>query len=184
VSVATIYAEALYEAAVDADAAEQVASDLSAFAEAVESSPELRSVLDNPEVDTRARKGIVATLTEDAHPVVANFLQVLIDRHRIGDLEEIVEAFRDRVARAQHRLEVEAVTAVPLPDDLRERIVKRLKEKTGSTVDLTESVDPDIVGGLVLNVGGKVVDGSVRHRIDELREALRHTPVDAAATAS
>ena len=88
------------------------------------------------------------------------------------------------MARAQDRLEVEAVTAIPLADDLRERIVKRLEEKTGSSVALTESVDPGIVGGLVLRVGGVVVDGSVRHRIDELREALERVPVDAATAAS
>lgn len=183
-SVATTYAEALYEAAVDADAVERVASDLSGFAEAVEGSPELRSVLDNPEIDTRAKKGTVAALSEGAHPVVANFLQVVIDRGRISELEEIVESFRDRVARAQDRLEVEAITAIPLPDDLRARIIRSIEEKTGSAVDLTESVDPGIVGGLVLNVGGKVVDGSVRHRIDELREALRHARVDAATAPS
>lgn len=183
-SVATTYAEALYEAAVDADAVEAVASDLAGFAEAVEGSPELRSVLDNPEIDTRAKKGAVAALTDGANPVVANFLQVLLDRSRIHEFTEIAAAFQDRVARSQDRIEVEAVTAVPLPDDLRARIVKRIEEKTGSAVDLTESVDPDIVGGLVLHVGGVVVDGSVRHRIDELREMLRHTPVDAATAAS
>ena len=73
---------------------------------------------------------------------------------------------------------------MPLPDDLRERIVERIEEKTGHTVDLTESVDPDIVGGLVLRVGGVVVDGSVRHRIDELATRLQSAPVDAAAVAT
>lgn len=183
-SVASTYAEALYEAAGDADALEAVTSELTGFDEAVAGSEELRSVLDNPEIDTRAKKGTVTALTEGAHPVVGNFLQVLLDRGRFHDFPEIVEAFQERVARAQDRLEVEAVTALSLPGDLRERIVKRIEEKTGSAVELTESVDPDIVGGLVLHVGGTVVDGSVRHRIDELREALRHAPVDRATAAS
>ena len=77
-----------------------------------------------------------------------------------------------------------AITAVPLPADLREQIVKRIEEKTGNAVDLTESVDPDTVGGLVLHIGGVVVDGSVRRRIEDLRDALRHTSVDAATAAS
>ena len=75
---------------------------------------------------------------------------------------------------------MEAVTAVPLPDDLRERIVERMQAKTNATIELTESVDPDVVGGLVLRVGEVVVDGSVRHRIDELRRELSGVPVDAA----
>jgi ATP synthase F1 delta subunit len=183
-SVASTYAEALYESAVESDAVEAVSSDLDAFASAVEESPELSGALSNPDVDARSKKAVVATLTEGAHALAANFLQLLIDRGRIGELAEIRGAFDERVTRAQGRLTVEAVTAVPLPDDLRRRIVERIQGKTGATVDLTESVDPEIVGGLVLRVGGVVVDGSLRHRLDELRQALRATSVDAAASAS
>ena len=71
---------------------------------------------------------------------------------------------------------MEAVTAVPLPDDLRKRIVEEHLPEDRPDVHLTESVDPEIVGGLVLRIGGAVVDGSVRHRIDELREALGAAP--------
>lgn len=182
-SVATTYAEALYEAAADAGSVDAVSADLSAFAGAAEESDELRSVLVNPQIDTGAKKAAVGALAEGADPLVVNFLQVLIDRGRIHDLGEVARAFQERVARAQDRLEVEAVTAIPLPDDLRARIVTRLEEKTGNSITLSESVDPDIVGGLVLRVGGVVVDGSLRSRLDGLGDALRNAPVDA-ATAS
>jgi len=184
VSVATTYAEALYEAAVDAGAVPAVASDVSAFSEAVAGSDELRLILENPEIDRQTKKAAVASLAEGATPIVGNFLQVLIDRGRIAEFGEIARAFIGRVAQAEGRVEVEAVTAVPLPDDLRARIVERVRSTTGATVELTESVDPEIVGGLVLRVGGTVVDGSVRHRIEELRQTLRAAPVDAAAAAS
>lgn len=183
-SVAGTYAEALYESAAEAGAIDAVSADVAAFVEAVESSDELRAVLGNPEIETRAKKGVVGELTADAHPLVGNFLQVLIDRGRIAEFPEIAQAFAERVSAATGRLEVEAVTAVPLPDDLRRRIVESIEEKTGTSVDLTETVDPGIVGGLVLRIGGVVVDGSVRHRIDELREALRSASVVAATTAS
>ncbi len=180
VSVATTYADALYEAAVDADAVPQVAADVNAFAEAVEGSPELRMALDNPEIDSRAKTSVIAAVAADAHPLVGNFLQVLVERGRIAEFLEIAQAFRERVARAQARIEVEAVTAVPLPDDLRDRIVESIQSKTHATVELTESVNPDVVGGLVLHVGEVVIDGSVRHRIEELRHDLTRAPVDAA----
>jgi F-type H+-transporting ATPase subunit delta len=180
VSVATTYAEALYEAAEGAGAVPQVAADVDAFAEAVDSSGELRMVLENPEIDSRAKGSAVGALAADAHPLFANFLQVLVDRGRAGEFPEIADAFRERVARAQARLEVEAVTAVPLPDDLRARIVESLQASTGSTVELSESVDPDVVGGLVLRVGEVVVDGSVRRRLEDLRHDLAAAPVDAA----
>ena len=179
-SVATTYAEALYEAALDADAVPQVAADVEAFATAVGESSDLEAALENPEIDSRAKSSVVGAIATDAHPLFANFLQVLVERGRIAEYLEIAAAFRERVARAEARLEVEAVTAVPLPDDLRGRIVDSLQAKTNATVELTESVDPDVIGGLVLRVGEVVVDGSVRHRIEELRRELTAAPVDAA----
>jgi F-type H+-transporting ATPase subunit delta len=183
VSVAATYAEALFEAASDAGAVDAVAGEVAGFAEAVEGSAELRQFLDNPEIEARAKKEALQELTSSAAPITANFLQVLVDRGRITEFPEIARAFADRVAAEEGRLEVEAVTAVPLPDDLRNRIVEEISRKTGRTVDLTESVDPEIVGGLVLRIGGAVVDASVRHRIEELRAALQAAPVDAALTA-
>lgn len=179
-SVAATYAEALYEAAVEGSALGPVADDVAAFAAAVDESAELRAVLHNPEIDTADKRSIVETLAQDANPLVLNFLRVLADRGRLAEFSEIADAFAARVARAEHRIEVEAVTAVPLPDDLRESIVARVRETTGAQeVDLTETVDPEILGGLVLRVGGAVVDGSVRHRLEELRLSLRRAPVDA-----
>lgn len=182
--VATTYAEALYEAASNAGTVDGVSTDVAGFAEALEGSPELRSVLSNPEIPIGAKKTAVSALVSGADPLVENFLQVLLDRGRIHEFGEIATAFQERVARAQERLEVEAITAIPLPEDLRARIIARIQEKTGSAVSLTESVDPEIVGGLVLHVGGVVVDGSVRHRIEQLRGVLQRAPVDAATAAS
>lgn len=180
-SVAATYAEALYEAAVGANALDQVASGVGDFAAAFDESAELRAALGNPEVDHARKRAIVTALSEGAHPHVTNLLKVLVDRGRITELPEIAAAFQARVARAESRLDVEAVTAIPLPADLRERIVASIAEKTGQSVTLTESVDPDIVGGLVLKVGEAVVDGSVRSRIEDLRRDLAAASVDAAA---
>lgn len=180
-SVAATYAEALYEAAVDAGALDQVADGFGAFAQAFEESQDLRMALSNPGIEPSAKRAVVESLAEGAHPQVANMLRLLIDRDRITELPEIAEAFQARVARAEQRLEVQAVTAVPLPDDLRDRIVASLQEKTGQAVVLSESVDPDIVGGLVLRVGETVIDGSVRRRLEQLRRELTGVSVDSAA---
>jgi F-type H+-transporting ATPase subunit delta len=181
-SVAATYAEALYEAAVDAGALDRVTEEVTAFAEAVAASDELRGALESPEVDAEPKKAVIGALADEVHPLTLNFLRVLIDRRRLQELPDAAEALRDRVDRAEGRLEVEAVTALPLPPDLRERIVARVREQTGAAeVQLTESVDPDIVGGLVLRVGGVVVDGSLRQRIEGLRRTLTAATVDAAA---
>jgi ATP synthase F1 delta subunit len=183
VSVAATYAEALYEAAVEGSAVTPVAEDVAALAEAVRGSQELRAALENPEIDTRAKKAVVEGVADGAHPLVLNFLRVLADRGRLGEFLDLADAFAARVARSENRIEVEVVTAVPLPTDLRERIVEQIRGKTGADVDLTETVEPEIVGGLLLRVGGAVIDGSVRHRLEELRLSLRGAPVDAVETA-
>jgi F-type H+-transporting ATPase subunit delta len=183
-SVASTYAEALFESATDTGAVDAVASDLAQFATAVEESAELRDVIDNPEVDRRAKRSIIDALTEGADPLLANFLKVLVDRGRLTELREIADAFAERVDRAEARLEVEAITAIPLPADLRDRIVEEITRKTGQSVVLSESVDPEIVGGLVLKVGELVVDGSVRHDLDRLAERLHSVSVDAALAPS
>ncbi len=178
-SVEATYADALYEAALGASAVTPVAEDIGSFAAALDESDELRAVLGNPEVDAAARRGVVEALAEGAHPLVLNFLRVLADRGRLEDFPLIARAFADRVSRAENRIDVEAVTAVPLPADLRDRIVEQIRAKTGAEVRLTETVDPDIVGGLLLHVGDAVVDGSVRHRLEQLRLSMRRAHVDA-----
>jgi F-type H+-transporting ATPase subunit delta len=102
---------------------------------------------------------------------------VLVDRGRIAELAPIAEAFEQRVAQAENRLEVTAVAAVSLSEELRDKIIQRIKRETGSDVDLEESVDPEVIGGLVLEVEGIRIDGSVRRRLDGLRARLAAAPV-------
>ena len=179
-SVAGTYAEALYEAAVDAGAVEQVARDLRDFRDAYAESEELARSLASPELETARKRAIVAGLSGAAHALVRRFLDVLVERGRIEALPQIVEAFDERVAEAEGRITVEALTAVPLTDELRQAIVNKVERDTGRTVSLVERVDPELLGGLVLRAGGIVVDGSVRSRIEALRRTLSSAPVETA----
>lgn len=182
-SVAGTYGEALYEAASDGGALAAVASDLDGFRALLGDSEELRTALSDPEVELPARKRVVEQLTADANPLLTNFLLVLLDRDRLGELTPIAEAFAARVAEAEGRIAVHAVTAVPLSDDLRQRIVERVRDETGRVVDLTESVEHDIIGGLVLSAGSVVMDASVREQLRDLRSTLVAAPVEAAVGA-
>jgi F-type H+-transporting ATPase subunit delta len=185
VSVAATYAEALYEAAVDSRVVPEIAAQVSEFRDGVEASSELRDVLYNPEFDTRVKKDVVAKLTEGAHELFANFVQILLDRGRIEDLSAIADEFAARVAAAEGRLRVSVRTAVPLPADLRDRLVAQISERTGRSVDIDTVVDPEIVGGLVIETDGSVVDASVRQRLADLRQGMLHASVrDAVAAES
>jgi F-type H+-transporting ATPase subunit delta len=172
VSVAATYAEALYQAAAAKGAVPQVSADLAALGEALGADGDVARVLHNPQVESRAKKAALAGLAGTANPLTINLLQVLVDRGRLEELPAMSAAFADRVAAAEGRLAVEVTSAVPLPDDLRTRVVERIREQTAKTPEITEHVDPEIIGGLVLRVGGVVTDASVRGRLNGLRRTI------------
>ena len=170
--VSTTYAEALYQAADGTNTVGQVAADLSALAEALGADSDVARVLHNPKVDSRSKKAALGALAGSANPLTVNLLQILVDRGRLEELPSLASAFADRVALAEDRLAVEVTSAIPLVDDLRAKVVERIREQTGKTPEITERVDPDIIGGLVLRVGGVVTDASVRGRFDGLRRSI------------
>lgn len=171
-SVAATYAEALYQAAAEKNAVAQVAADLAALAEALGADSDVARILHNPKVDSRAKKAALAGLADSANPLTINLLQVLVDRGRLEEVPSLASAYGARVAEAEGRLAVEVTSAIPLVDELRAKVVERIREQTGKTPEITERVDPDIIGGLVLRVGGVVTDASVRGRLDGLRRSI------------
>src|ERR687885_2451135 len=112
-----MYAEALFAAAKESDRVAPVHDELTQFVEAMRDVPELRELLRNPELDTRAKRQVLDDLLTDADELVRNFLRLLVDKHRIVELDEIHREFERLVAREQQRLEVELTTAVELPED-------------------------------------------------------------------
>lgn len=176
-SVAATYAEALYESAAANGVVAEVAAQLVQVRDAIESNPELHDVLDNPEFDTRVKKDVASRLLVDANPLIANFVQVLLDRGRLDELAAIADEFVARVAAAEGRLRVRVRTAIPLPDDLRDRLVAQISERTGRPVDIDTVVDSEITGGLVIETDGSVVDASVHGRLVALRQSMLHASV-------
>jgi F-type H+-transporting ATPase subunit delta len=164
-SVAATYAEALFEAAQAQSAVDQVRTELGEFAAAMPAGSELREALMGPEVD-------------GAHPVSVGLVLVLLDRGRIGEIDDVVAAYGRRVDAAEGRVVVTAVTAVPLTPELRQKIQDKVRAQTGRDAEIEETVDPSIIGGLVLRVGDVVVDASLRTRLDEMRRSLESAPID------
>ena len=169
------YAQALFEAAQERGRLAQVHEELDDFAAAVAEVPELRSVLRNPQVDPRAKAGLLEELLGDADELVRNFLRLTAEKGRVGEIEEMARELDRLVARAERRLDVELTTAFELSEEDAERIVAQIEEASGRKVDATRTVDPDLIGGLVLQAGSLRVDSSVRGRIERLRRELVST---------
>jgi len=149
-----------------------VHDELADFATAVSDVPELRSVLRNPQVDPRTKARILDELVGDADELVRNFLRLTAEKGRIGAIEEIVREFERLVAAEERRLNVALTTAYELSDEDAGEIVKQIEQASGRKVEATRSVDPDLIGGMVLEAGSLRVDGSVRGRLERLRQEL------------
>ena len=116
-------------------------------------SPELRAVLRNPQLEPSAEGAILADLAGDEEPLFTHFLQVVAEKGRAGELEEIAKEFERLMAREERRLTVELTTARELSDAEAEAIVKQIEKAAGRKVEATQKVDPDLVGGIVLQAG-------------------------------
>jgi F-type H+-transporting ATPase subunit delta len=145
---------------------------LSDFAVAVEQTPELRNVLRNPQIESSAKANILADIAGDDEPLFKNFLLLIAEKGRAGELEDIAHEFERLMAREERRLTVELTTARELTDDEAKAIVAQIEKAAGRTVEATRSVDPDLVGGIVLQAGSYRVDASVRGRLERLRQTL------------
>jgi F-type H+-transporting ATPase subunit delta len=167
-----MYARALFEAAERAGRIDAVERDLGAFAGAIESSPELAAFLSNPQIEPAAKSDVLEQLSEGADDLVRNALRLTADKGRAGEIATIRDEFQQLVDRARGRIAVELTTAYALTDEEAGAIVRQIEDASGRSVEATRRVDPDLVGGLILEIGTLRVDASVRGRIARLREGL------------
>ena len=167
-----MYARALYEAARDQDRVDVVRAELAELTAAMETSPELEAFLANPQLDPSAKAGVLEEVTTGADPVVRNFVRLVASKGRAGQLRAIAEAFEAIVDQEEGRISVELTTAYELGDDEAKAIVARIEQASGRSVEATRSVDPDLIGGMILQAGSLRVDASVRGRLDRLRREL------------
>ena len=166
------YARSLFEAAREAGRLAEVRRQLVDFVETTHAVPELHAILRNPQLDRRAKMAAVDAVAGDSDPLVLNLLRLLIEKGRAGEIDEVGEEFERLAAREEGELSVELTTAFELSEDDARSIVGQIEQASGRTVEATRSVDPDLIGGLVLQAGSMRVDASVRGRLERLRQEL------------
>jgi F-type H+-transporting ATPase subunit delta len=167
-----MYARALFEAAQEAGRVDDVAGDLAALASAMVEVPELRAFLRNPQIEPAGKAAVLEQLAAGADELVRNFVRLAAEKGRAGEIPEISAELEALVARAQNRLAVELTTAHELSDAEATSIVQAIEKASGRTVEATRTVDPGLIGGIVLQVGSHRADGSVRGRLERLRHEL------------
>ena len=167
-----MYARALFQAAREQGNLEEVGSQLQSLATATTEVPQLQSFLRNPQIDPPEKAAVLEQLVEGADDLVRNFVRLVADKGRAGELAEMSKELDALVAREQNRLAVELTTAYELSDEEARSIVAQIEQASGRQVEATRSVDPSLVGGIVLQIGSFRADGSVRGRLERLRQEL------------
>jgi F-type H+-transporting ATPase subunit delta len=167
-----VYAEALFEASKEKDSLVRVREEFDAFAAALTESDELRAFLRNPQVETETKLGALDELLDGSSEVFLNFIHLLAEKGRTAEVEDVHQEFGRLLAREDRVLELELTTAVELSDKEAAKVEKQIEEASGRRVVATRTVDPDIIGGIVVQAGSVRADASVRGRLDQLREEL------------
>jgi ATP synthase F1 delta subunit len=177
-ALARRYAEALFMAALDRGVLDPVSDDAAALMQLLDADRRLQRFLESPQVLADEKERVVrTTLREQVQALLCDFVLLLLSKQRIALLRDILEVFLGRVQEHRGIVTAEVITAVPLPEEMEADLRRRLEAKTGLKVKMEKSVDSEVIGGVKVVIGNRVIDGSVQHELEELKEQLLKTPL-------
>jgi F-type H+-transporting ATPase subunit delta len=169
---ARVYAEALFEAGKDKGKLGSLQSQLAQFADAVDGNRDLQVFLFSPYLSSTDKKEGLRRAISDAEPELMNFLDLLVEKHRMPEIFRIRRELDELWKKENRRLDVTVVSAVELDPEVVSRIGQEVERQTGEVVELSSRVDDGILGGIVLKVGNMVLDASIRSRLEKLRKTV------------
>jgi F-type H+-transporting ATPase subunit delta len=170
--IARVYARALFEVSTEQDSLDEIHEQLNAFADAMHENRQLATFFFSPYFAVAEKKEGLGRAVQDANPAFANFLQALIERHRMPVIFRIRTEFEALWDEARKLLPVLITSAVTLDSDTVEQLGDRIGQQTHRHVEISTDVDPDILGGVVLRVGNVILDASIKNRLEQLRKQV------------
>jgi F-type H+-transporting ATPase subunit delta len=170
--IAQVYARSLFEVAKEQDKLDVVREQLGQFADALSENRELAIYFFSPYFSTPEKKDGLGRLLEDVDPVVENFLELLVEKHRMPVIFRLRKAYDALWEQENQLLPVTITSAVPLDDATVASIGEAIGRQTGQEVQVTATVDPDVLGGLIVRVGNSILDASIRNRLENLRRSV------------
>ncbi|WP_379920828.1 F0F1 ATP synthase subunit delta [Erythrobacter sp. R86502] len=174
-SLAGRYASALFDLAAENGKVTAVESDLGTLGTALSESDDLAALTTNPELPRETQGKAMAAVAQELKlsDLTVNFLGVLAANRRLAKLPAIISAFRAIAAAQRGEVTATVTSAHPLSDDQLATLKSKLTAREGRTVMLTASVDPDLLGGLVVTIGSQRIDASIRTRLNSLAQAMK-----------
>jgi F-type H+-transporting ATPase subunit delta len=173
-TVARRYAIALADVVISRGEAQDVQEELAAWEALMQTNPQLVEVFRHPTIPYEQKRGVLNELIKRTHPrpTTANFLQVLLQNHRLSDLSEVNRQFAQELDRRTGFVSAQVTTARPVSPKAQETLRARLSELTGSRVRLEFGVDENLIGGVVTRIGSTLYDGSVRGKLQRVRQKM------------
>jgi F-type H+-transporting ATPase subunit delta len=170
--IAEVYARSLFEVAQEHDNLDDVHDQLNEFAAALDESRELQVFFFSPYFSSEEKKDGIGKLIEGGDEHFVRFLELLAERHRMPALFRIRREFESLYAEERELLPVTITSAVELDKKTVKRIGDEIQERTGRKIELSTSVDPDVIGGLAMQVGNLIMDATIRARLERLRKEV------------
>jgi F-type H+-transporting ATPase subunit delta len=170
--IAEVYARSLFEVAKEQDALDDIHDQLGEFADALDESRDLQVFFFSPYFSSEEKKDAISKVVDGGDDHFVRFLELLAERHRMPVLFRIRREFDSMWADENRLLPVTITSAVELDGNTVKKIQKEIEEQTDRRTELTTKVDPDVLGGLAVQVGNSIMDGTVRARLDRLRRQV------------
>jgi F-type H+-transporting ATPase subunit delta len=170
--IAQVYARSLFEVASEAGKLDTLREQLGAFADALQDSRELQTFFFSPYFSTEEKKDGLGRTVTGADETLTNFLEVLVENHRMPVIFRVRRELDRLWQEANKLLPVQITSAVALDESVATRIGDEIGRQTGRRVQLTSTIDPDVIGGVVLRVGNSILDASIRTRLEALRKQV------------
>jgi F-type H+-transporting ATPase subunit delta len=170
--IADVYGRSLFDVASEHDKADLIREQLGQFADALQDNRDLAIFFFSPYFSTPEKEDGLKRALDGADVTLVNFLNLLIEKHRMPVIFRIRRVYDALWEKTHHILPVQISTAIELDAGVAKQLGDRIEETTGQKVQLTSTVDPDILGGIVLRVGNSILDASIRNRLENLRKAV------------
>lgn len=166
---------ALFELAREQDALDAVAGDLGSFRELLEASADLRRLIHSPVLSREEqRRAITAVAAKGgAHDLTRRFLGLLAEKRRLFALPDVIDAYEAMLAAHRGEIKAEVISAVALTDEQRQTVERQLAEAAGQQVKIVTAVEPGLLGGLIIRIGSRMIDASLRSKLHQLELAMK-----------
>lgn len=172
------YAEALFEVALEMDKLEQFKEEVKVVSDILEQEAKLKTIFQHPKLSKNEKKDIINSLFKNnASQEILNFLYIIVDKGREKFINDIKNEYISLSNEKQGIVEAQAITAVPMGEEEKIELQKKLTKKLNKKVNLTNIIDESIIGGVLVRIEDKVIDASIKGQLDEIQKMLNNTRV-------